>query len=132
MVSPELIYIKFLNKVNKGNTRGDTAVDKERFVLIFNEVKNRWVERFIKTKDTILIDSLWEIVKTINLYNGGLPNLDIEGYIHLDGIPSTNIPIPLSEQYVDQIINLAAEEFERNFQNPNDLQIAKDRTRSQE
>ena len=61
-----------------------------------------------------------------------LPNLDIEGYIHLDGIPSTNIPIPLSEQYVDQIINLAAEEFERNFQNPNDLQIAKDRTRSQE
>ena len=39
MVSPELIYIKFLNKVNKGNTRGDTAVDKERFVLIFNVVK---------------------------------------------------------------------------------------------
>jgi len=221
MVSPELIYIKFLNKVNKGNTRGDTAVDKERFVFIFNEVKNRWVERFIKTKDTILIDSLWEIVKTINLYNGVkkqdyfeflipadfyelilvqcnakrksckkrlfvrevknhdknilrsnsnykpdfdfewsfasvqngylriyvtdfdvedatieyyevLPNLDIEGYIHLDGTPSTNVPIPLSEQYVDQIINLAAEEFERNFQNPNDLQIAKDRTRSQE
>lgn len=221
MVSPELIYIKFLNKVNKGNTQGDTAVDKERFVLIFNEVKNRWVERTIKTKDTILIDSLWEIVKTINLTSGAkkddyfeflipvdfyelilaqcnatrkhckkrifvrevknhdknvlrsnsnykpdfdfewsfcsiqdkylriyvtdfnvedatieyyevLPNLDIEGYTHLDGTPSTNIPIPLSEQYVDQIINLAAEEFERNYQNPQYLQIAKDRTRSQE
>lgn len=221
MVSPELIYIKFLNKVNKGNTQGDIAVDKERFVLIFNEVKNRWVERNLKVKDSILVDSLWEIVNTEKLSNGSkkqdyyefsiptdfyelivancnakrkvckktiflrevknqdknvlrsnsnykpdfdfewsfisiqngylrvyvtdfeikdvtveyykvIPNLDIEGYEHLDGTPSTNVSIPLSEQYVDQIINLAAEEFERNFQNPQDLQIAKDRTRSQE
>lgn len=221
MVSPELIYIKFLNKVNKGNTQGDIAVDKDRFVLIFNEVKNRWVEQTLKVKDSILIDSLWEIVKTVNLYDGVekkdyvefripedfyelilaecnaeksnckkklflrevknhdknvlrfntnykpdfefdwsfislqnetirvytdkfkvkdvtleyyqvIPDLDIQGYINLDGIPSSNIPIPLSEQYVDQIINLAAEEFERNFQNPNDLQLAKDRTRSEE
>ena len=42
-----------------------------------------------------------------------IPDLDIEGYIHLDGSLSTNKPIPLSEQYVDQIINLAAEEFEK-------------------
>lgn len=221
MVSPELIYIKFLNKVNKGNTQGDIAVDKDRFVLIFNEVKNRWVEQTLKVKDSILIDSLWEIVKTKDLYDGMekkdyvefyipedfyelilaecnaeknnckkrlflrevknqdknnlrfntnykpdfefdwsfvslqnetirvyadkfkvkdvtieyyqvIPDLDIEGYVHLDGTPSSNIPIPLSEQYVDQIINLAAEEFERNFQNPNDLQLAKDRTRSEE
>lgn len=221
MTSPELIYIKFLNKVNKGNTQGDIAVDKERFVLIFNEVKNRWVERHLKVKDSILIDSLYEIVKTKTLTNGVkkqdfyeffipedfyelilsycnakkkkckkkiflghvknhdknvlrsnsnykpdfdfewsfcslqnnairvyvtdfeiedvtieyyqvIPNLDIEGYINLDGTPSTNVSIPLSEQYIDQIINLAAEEFERNFQNPNDLQLAKDRTRSQE
>jgi len=221
MVSPELIYIKFLNKVNKGNTQGDIAVDKERFVLIFNEVKNRWVERHLKVKDSILIDSLWEIVETKTLQNGikvkdyyeffipddfyelilatskakrneckktlflrevknhdknvlransnykpdfdfewsfcsiqnkylrvytsdfevedvtieyyqVIPDLDIEGYINLDGTPSTNVSIPLSEQYVDQIINLAAEEFERNFQNPNDLLLAKDRTKSQE
>lgn len=222
MVSPELIFLKFLNKVNKGNTQGDTAIDKDRFVLIFNEVKNRWVEQHLKEKDSILIDSLWEIVKTTELkvpkvniddyseyeipgdfyelilasciakrgscrrkiflrevknqdknnlrfnsnyrpdfdyewsfvslqdshirvykkdfdveglsieYYKVIPDLDIEGYIHLDGSLSTNVPIPLSEQYVDQIINLAAEEFERNFQNPQDLQIAKDRTRSQE
>jgi len=221
MVSPELIFVKFLNKVNKGNTQGDIAVDRDRFVLIFNEVKNRWVEKTLKVKDSILIDSLWEIVKTINLTNGQvksdyvqfeipedfyelilaecfasrgdckkklylrevknqdknilrfnlnykpdfefewsfisvqnkylrvytndfkvsnvsleyyqvIPDLDIEGYIHLDGSLSTNKPIPLSEQYVDQIINLAAEEFERNFQNPQDLQLAKDRTSSQE
>lgn len=222
MVSPELIFIKFLNKVNKGNSQADVAIDKDRFVLIFNEVKNRWVEQHLKEKDSILIDSLWEIVKTMELkvpktdiddyseyevpddfyelilaqctakkgkckrklylrevknqdknilransnyrpdfefewsfvslqdshirvyknnfdieglsieYYKVIPDLDIEGYIHLDGSLSTNKPIPLSEQYVDQIINLAAEEFERNFQNPQDLQIAKDRTRSQE
>lgn len=221
MISPELIYIKFLNKVNKAGTQGDIAIDKERFVLIFNEVKNRWVEKHLKVKDSILIDSLWEIVKTETLSTGikkndyfqfdipedfyelivakckakrkkckkelflrevknqdknvlrfnsnykpdfdfewsfisiqsgtvrvytsdfdienvtieyyqVIPNLDIEGYEHLDGTASTNVTIPLSEQYIDQIINLAAEEFERNFQNPNNLQIAKDRTRSQE
>lgn len=220
-VSPELVYLKFLTKVNKGNTQGDVACDKDRFVLIFNEVKNRWVEKTLKVKDSILIDSLQEIVKphklqdgidageyeefslppdfyeailanvlakrkkckrnlylrqvknqdknvlrfninykpdfdfewsffsiqdnTIRVYKDGfsvengvleyyqvIPDLDVEGYIHLNGEPSTNIAIPLSEQYVDQIVNLAAEEFERDFQNPQDLQIAKDRTKSQE
>jgi len=221
MVSPELIYLKFLNKINKGNTQGDIACDKERFVLIFNEVKNRWVEQTLKVKDSILIDSLWEIVKTeilkdgtdkkeyiefkipedfyevvlaqcsakrgkckknlflrevknqdknilryninyrpdfdfewsiISIQSGTLrvyksdfnienvtleyykviEDLDIEGYTHLNGNASINKPINLSEQYIDQILNLAAEEFERNFQNPNDLQLAKDRTKSQE
>lgn len=70
MVSPELIYLKFLNKINKGNTQGDIACDKDRFVLIFNEVKNRWVEQTLKVKDSILIDSLWEIVKTEILKDG--------------------------------------------------------------
>lgn len=221
MVSPELIYLKFLNKINKGNTQGDIACDKDRFVLIFNEVKNRWVEQTLKVKDSILIDSLWEIVKTEILKNGTdkkeyiefkipedfyevvlaqcaakrgkckknlflrevknqdknilryninyrpdfdfewsiisiqsgtlrvyksdfnienvtleyykvIEDLDIEGYTHLNGNASINKPINLSEQYIDQILNLAAEEFERNFQNPNDLQLAKDRTKSQE
>lgn len=221
MTSPQLIYLKFLTKINKGNTQGDIACDKDRFVLIFNEVKNRWVERTLKVKDSILIDSLWEIIKTVKLQNGVdkgdytefeipfdfyelilgeceakrknckrklflrevknqdknilrfnknytpdfdfewsfmsiqdkylrvykndfsvknttieyygvLPDLDVEGYIDIDGNPSVDKPIPLSEQYIDQIVNLAAEEFQRDFQNVKDLQIAKDRTNSQE
>ena len=220
-MSPELIYTKFLLKINKGNSGGNIACDRARFVLIFNEVKNRWVESHLKDKDSILIDSIWEIVKTVNLTNGinidgytefeipfdfyelilanceaqrescrktiflrevknhdkntlrfnlnykpdfdfewsfcslqggyirvyrddfvvnnltieyykVIPNIDIEGYTHLDGSPSTNIGIEISEQYVDQIINLAAEEFMRDFQDPNNLNIAKDRTNSQE
>lgn len=221
MVSPEIIYLEFLNKINRVNSQGDIACDKDRFVLIFNEVKNRWVEKTLKVKDSILIDSIWEIVKTktftsgidkkyyiefiiptdfyelilsyceatqngckkqiflrqvknqdknilsyndnykpdfdfewsfISIQDGTIriykkdfevnsltieyyqviPDLDIEGYINLDGSPSINKTIPLSKQYIDQIVNLAAEEFERNFQNAQDLQIAKDRTSSQE
>ena len=74
----------------------------------------------------------FEVLDAIIEYYQVIPNLDIEGYIHLDGNASTNKPIPLSEQYVDQIINLAAEEFERDFQNQTDLSLAENRTKSQE
>lgn len=221
MMSPKKAYLKFLLKINKGNTQGDIACDLAKFVLIVNEVKNRWVEQTLKVKDSILIDSLWEIVKTKSLsnlekkngfvqseipddfyelilaeceakkgkckkklflkevknqdknilrfnlntkpdfdfewsfvsiqdkyirvytdnfeieklsveYYQVLPEFDVEGYFHLDNTPSSDKPLPIGEQYMDQIINLAAEEFERNFQNSNNLQIAKDRTKSQE
>ena len=63
-MSPELMYAKFLNKINKGNTENSIACDASRFVLIVNECKNRWVENGIKNKDSVLIDSFQEIVKT--------------------------------------------------------------------
>ena len=221
MVQPDIIYVKLLLKVNKGNSFGNIAIDKARFVLLFNECKNRWVENHLKEKDSILIDSLWETLKTIELTQGVdkstytefqipddfyevvnatcvaerkpckreiflreiknqdksilrfdynlrpdfdwewsfftiqsgsinvyktdfdvnkvaleyykvIPDIDIEGYIRLDGTASTNIGIDISEQYVDQIINLAAEEFMRDFQDAQGLQIAKDRTNSEE
>ena len=70
MVQPDIIYVKLLLKVNKGNSFGNIAIDKARFVLLFNECKNRWVESHLKEKDSILIDSLWETLKTIELTQG--------------------------------------------------------------
>lgn len=220
-MQPELIYQKLLLKVNKGNTDFNIALDKPRAVLIINEVKNRWVESHIKDKDSILIDSLQEVVKTTELlvgtdketyieyeipfdfyedilvscevkkgnckktiysreiknqnqnmylfdsnqqpdfdfewtfhqiisntlrvfvkdfkinkviftYYSVIPEFDIEGYIDINGNPSTNKPIDLSDQYVDQIINLAAEEYMRDFESQLGLQIAQNRTSSQE
>ena len=221
MVQPDIIYLKLLLKINKGSSFGNIAIDKARFVLLFNEVKNRWVENHLKEKDSILIDSLWEILKTETLLTGVkkdshyqfimpedfyevvdatciaernscereiflreiknhdksilrfdtnlkpdfdwkwsfftlqekylnvfttdfkvskvtveyykvIPDIDIEGYVKIDNTNSTDIGIELSEQYVDQIINLAAEEFMRDFQDSQGLSIAKDRTNSQE
>lgn len=220
-MQPELIYQKLLLKVNKGNTDFNIALDKPRAVLIINEVKNRWVESHLKDKDSVLIDSLQEVVKTqealsgtdkgtyieytipfdfyeyilvsceaqkkdckktiysrgiknqnqnvylfdsnqepdfdfewtfhqiisnklrvfkkdfkinkvIFTYYSVIPEFDIEGYINIDGVPSTNKAINLSDQYVDQIINLAAEEYMRDFESQLGLQLAQNRTSSQE
>ena len=220
-MQPNLIYLKLLLKINKGNSGGSIAIDKPRFVLLFNEVKNRWVEKHLKDKDSILIDSLWELVTSAQLLNGAktdtyteflipddfyefiggtcealrkpckrtlymrevknqnktilkfdlneapsfdyewtfcsiqnksvriyttdfdviktdieyykaIPDVDIAGYIKIDGTASIDIPIDISDQYVDQIINLAAEEYMRDFENPQGLALAKDRTNSEE
>ena len=53
--------------------------------------------------------------------------MDIEG-----NIVTQSIGIDISDQYVDQIINLAATEFERNFQNQVGVALGKDREQSQE
>ena len=220
-MEPLEIYLKLLFKINKGNSGGNIAIDKPRFVLLFNECKNRWVERHLKDKDSILIDSLWEVVTPKELLGGTsthtyteftlppdfyqfiggdclgqrekckrtifmrevknqnksilkfdvnqapsfdyewtfcsiqngfiriyrkdfdivktdieyyrvIPDIDIVGYKRLDGTPSTDIPIEISVQYVDQILNLAAEEYYRDFNNQEGLNLAKDRTNSQE
>jgi len=219
-MTPQECYNKFSIKINKNNTGANRACDKPKFVVIFNEAKNRWVDHSLKNKNSILIDRLQQIIKTdlilspsisdeyvdfpftdnfyefinanciatkgkcrrilrlreiknqnkelllfdknnspsfdwewstltiqdnkvrvykkdfdviqLNVeYYQVIPNIDIAGYTHIDGTPSTNIDINLSEQYVDQIINRAAEEFMRNYENTNALQIAKDRTNSE-
>jgi len=218
------MYAKFLLKINKGGTQNNIACDKATFVLILNECKNRWVEKGIKDKDNILIDSYQEIVKTdtfitpsdttseytefelfadfyesilvkchavkgdckkilysreaknqnknflqfdeanrpdfewewtfhsiqgnkIRIYKDDfeitsadfeyysvIPDIQMEGtYDVFDNYISTSIGIDvLSDQYVDQIINFAAKEFEMNYQNPQGVQIAQERINSQE
>jgi hypothetical protein len=74
----------------------------------------------------------FKINKVTFTYYSVIPEFDIEGYVNINGNPSTNKPIELSDQYVDQIINLAAEEYMRDFQSSIGLQIAQNRTSSQE
>lgn len=222
-MSPELMYVKFLLKINKGNTEGSITCDKSRFVLLINECKNRWVEKGIKDKDSVLIDSYQEIVRTkpfvsvssstadytefdlhedyyegilakcyakrgdckrllysrevknqnknflqfdeaskpdfdwewvfhsiqnnkIRIYKTDfditsadfeyysvIPDIQMEGTIDIEGNEiTTSIGIDISDQYVDQIINFAVKEFEMNFQNQQNIQIAQERINSQE
>jgi len=222
-MSPELTYLKFLQKVNKGNTGENIACDRGQFVLIVNESKNRWVEEQLNNKDSILIDSLQEIVKDVEFlakdakiytdyvefpldsdfyegilvkaecqkedcksviysrevknqnknilqfdenqkpdfdyewtfhsiqgnklrlyksdfsvlkttleYYSVIPDFDISGYTNYLNKPSTDKPFILSDQYVDQILNRAAEEFMRDYENQIGLTIAKERKDSEE
>lgn len=222
-MSPELMYIKFLLKINKGDTNGGIACDKSRFVLLINECKNRWVETHLEQKDDILIDSLQEIVKdqefitgtvtsdfveytlvedfyeailakskaqrntcksvvysrevknqnknilqfdssqkpdfdfewtfhsiqgnklrvykkdfditsTVLEYYSVIPNIQMAGTVDVEGNQITNsigITI-LSDQYIDQIINIAATEFMRDFLNQEGVAIGKDREKESE
>lgn len=74
----------------------------------------------------------FQILKTTFEYYKKIEDFDIEGYINLEGQPSQNKPLTLSDQYIDQILNRAAEEFMRNYLNQAGLAIAKDRTNSEE
>lgn len=217
----ELTYQKFLLKINKNNTGGGIFCDKDRAVLIINEAKNRWAEKHLKEKDSVLIESLQEIVKSVTLINptvkddyveydltkdfyesilaksfssknscqwnvfsrevknqnknilqwddnqkpsfewewtfhsiqgsklrvyksdfditstdfeyyAVLGDFDVAGYVNINNQQSTDKPFTISDQYVDQILNEAAKEFELNFQNPQGIQSAQERINSQE
>ena len=74
----------------------------------------------------------FDILKSDIEYYSVIPDIDIAGYNNIDNQPSIDIPLTIiSDQYIDQIINLAAEEYMRDFQDPNGLQLAKDRTTSE-
>lgn len=220
--SPQTTYLKFLQKINKNSTQFNIACDRGRFVLIFNEVKNRWVETNLKTKDSILIDNLRETVKSTTLINptiitdsyvdyllpedyyehiltkttckkdgcegvvysrevknqnknilqfdenqrpdfnyewtfnsiqsgklrvykrdfevlesimdyySEIPDFDIAGYTNVDGQPSVNNPVTIiSNQYIDEIISLAAKEFMLDYESESGVKAADARINSE-
>jgi hypothetical protein len=54
-------------------------------------------------------------------------NIDIEGYTHIDGTPSTNIKTNLSDVNIELVIDRTATEALRNYENLEHLQIAMQR-----
>jgi hypothetical protein len=69
----------------------------------------------------------FDIVKTFLSYYRYVGTIDIEGYIKLDGTPSTNIDPDLADTYVDEILNRCAKEVIRRYENPEGFQLAQDR-----
>lgn len=59
-----------------------------------------------------------------------IPEFDIEGYTKIDGSSSTNIPFQLSDDHVDEIINVAALDFQRINENQLGFQVSKERVSS--
>ncbi len=222
MYTPQIVYLKFNQKVNNNSTQFNISCDRGRFVLIFNEVKNRWVETNLKGKDSILIDNLRETIKNVPLlspptikpdyvefpvppdfyehiltkctckkegckglvysrevknqnknilefdanqrpdfdyewtfnsvqggnirvykkdfevleaeleYYSAIPDFDMAGYINILNQPSVDKPITIiSDQYVDQIISLAAKEFMLDYEKQSGIQAANERINNQ-
>lgn len=75
-------------------------------------------------KDNFTIDELYLT------YYREPKDIDIEGYIHIDGTPSQNIDIGLSDANMELIIDRTATEALRNYENLEHLQIALQRERS--
>lgn len=72
-------------------------------------------------KDNFTVDACY-----LNYYRDVI-DIDIEGYIRLDGKPSTNVNPDVQDQYVDEIIDRCALEIIRRYENPDGFQYAKER-----
>lgn len=55
------------------------------------------------------------------------PKIDIEGYENLKGEKSRNINSPISDIYLNQILDMCVTEVQRQFQNQIGFQVSKDR-----
>lgn len=61
-------YIQFLNLVNRNATNNRTNVDKPRFVLLFNDIQNRYVEWMLDKRNEDSIRNIQKIlVKDLKL-----------------------------------------------------------------
>ncbi len=62
----------------------------------------------------------------LNYYRSVI-DIDIAGYIRLDGSSSTNIDPDVQDQYVDEIIDRCTLEIIRRYQSPDGFEMAKER-----
>jgi len=69
----------------------------------------------------------FNIDKVFASYYRAVGDIDIEGYIKLDGTPSSNKNPDLSDTYVDEILNRCVREVIRRYENPEGFQLAQDR-----
>jgi hypothetical protein len=81
----------------------------------FAIINNKQVSIF---KDTFNIDEVY-----LSYYRQAL-DIDIAGYINIDGTPSTDKDTDLSDPNIDIILNRTAAEALRNYENIEQLQIA--------
>lgn len=214
MITSEQAYLKFIQKVNKNFTNDNISVDRGRFVLIFNEVQNRFVEwilekrnsddirdiqlllekdvklskdaKILNHQDFKLPDDYFSFVNlqvfaksgscgtskigvhevksenveellidennkpsfefretfytisgdTVDIYTDNFDiskayltyyrypkQIDLEGYINIEGKTSTSINPEFEDRIVDRILNAAAKDFDINNENFNKSQF---------
>jgi hypothetical protein len=97
------------------STNTEPSLEFEETIVDLSENK-----LFVYKKD-------FSIDKTYLSYYRTVGAIDIEGYVKLDGTPSTNIDPDLSDIYVDEILNRCAKEVIRRYESPEGFQLAQER-----
>lgn len=97
------------------NTNHEPSFEFEETIVDLSDNK-----LFVYKKD-------FSIENTFLSYYRLVGKIDIEGYIHVDGTPSTNINPDLTDMYVDEILNRCAIEVIRRYESPEGFQLAQDR-----
>ena len=73
----------------------------------------------------------FEIDKCLLSYYRDTQDIELEGYIKLDGSYSKNIDIELSDVYKRQILDRVAKEITREFENVQAFQLSQERLQSE-
>ncbi len=89
-----------------------------------------WTFHSFQDKTLNIYKTDFKVISAEFEYYKVLPEFDIEGYMKIDDVASENKELPLSDQYIDQIIDYAATEFMRNYKDSLGFQLAKEREKN--
>jgi hypothetical protein len=101
------------------NTNTQPSLEFEETVVDLSEDK-----LFVYKKD-------FSVDKTLLNFYRSVGEIDLEGYIKLDGTPSTNINPDISDINVDEILNRCAKEIIRRYENPDKFAFADERLKKE-
>lgn len=99
----------------------------------FSKPSFEWEETIssISNNKLYIYKNLFEIEKCQLSYYRDVDNIDLEGYIRLDGKYSVNKDITLSDVYKRQILDRVAKEVNREFEDVNKFQLSQERLMSE-
>lgn len=67
----EEAYLQFLNEVNKNSTNNKISVDKPRFIILFNDIQNRYLEWILEKRN----DDSIRYVSPLLVLNRNIPKV---------------------------------------------------------
>lgn len=99
----------------------------------FSKPSFEWEETIasISQNNLYIYKEDFEINKCFLSYYKDLENIELEGYIKLNGEYSKNIDIDLSDVYKRQILDRVAKEITREFENVQAFQLSQERLQSE-
>lgn len=74
-------YLSFLEKVNQNNTNDNISADKGRFVTIYNEEQNRYVEWLIEKRNVSKVHDIQKILVKDKVLDFGSKKENVQNFL---------------------------------------------------